>query len=300
MDIKDEIDEYLENTFSPEAQEEFNASLMVFEAFGYTAHVNDLTDLMFDPASENSDILQQNFIDCFHTHLNALLTLHQVTLMEESSFHEKNQVLSVLYRLQHLEDPVPVLRILESSLSQEEQFSKIVAAYSLLDETQVMTVFKEAEETFFTALQTYLYAQEETLANRDSGSDEVVQMQSTLVANLKDFFHVHGTTNLGYDMTQNGIQIGHDFGIYLNYIHDFIVTDDDTQTAKNILSVFFLAPDTFRDTLKMYRKFSEQLITGTERIMNIETKITTLLNDLRQFQKAKDVARSVSVVQHQA
>lgn len=299
FEFEEEIQEYLQATFSPEMQGEVRASLMVFDAFGYEKASAVLADVLFDIESSDKDLTQMKFLGAIHESLNALLKAHLVTVQDDTDLSVKNQILGVLYRLQHLEDPTPTLRILESSASGEEQLARIVQEYSVLDEAQVLMAVESIDESSLNTLRTYLYKKEEDLeAAEEVPATELVDT-ALMVKNLKDFFHVHGNENLGYQMLDNGIQPGHDIKLYYPYISDQLVVEDDLQSAKNILSLFFIARDTFNDPLKVYRAYSEKIISGSERIMKIEVKLAELLNALRQYQKALDDSRRVSVTQHQ-
>ena len=125
------------------------------------------------------------------------------------------------------------------------------------------------------------------------------ETKALLVKNLKDFFIVHGTDCLAHRMLDNGVQPGWSSRLYYPFTKDLLVVPDDNQTAKNLLSFFFFAIDTFNDPLKVYHVVSDHLLTGTERITRIEVKIVDMINAVRQYQKAQNDARQVSVVQHQ-
>lgn len=293
--FSDAVEEYVINTFTPEMAGEIRGSMMVFDAFEYPVFDQEVADIVYYDDDVPSDEVQLQFTACLHKHLNSILRQHRVRLNSDADVRVKNQILGVLYRLQHLEDPVPVLRILESSLSPEEQFAKIVSIYGQVTETDVLVALESLDEVMLSTLQAYLYEQE----NKDN---EVIvsPAKAKMVENLKDFYHCHGTDNLGYEMMENGIVIGHPLSLYYPYIKDNIVTPDDKQTAENILSFFYIAEDTWLDPMKVYRASSEKLIGDTSRIVKIETIIADMLNALTQYQKAKDDARKLSVVQHQA
>ena len=297
--LRDEIDSFLENAFTEEAAGEFKASLMLFDAFEYAKPFDDFSDILYDIEAEDKDITREKMISAFNRHLTAIFTAHQIALVDDVEIYVKNQILGVLYRLQHLEDPVPVLRILESSVSDEEKLAKIIDEFCLLDETEALSAFDAVSEETLKSLMKHLYAQEELLTKAVEEDPKDQETKALLVKNLKDFFIVHGTDCLAHQMLDNGVQPGWSSRLYYPFTKDLLVVPDDNQTAKNLLSFFFFAVDTFNDPLKVYHVVSDHLLTGTERITRIEVKIADMINAVRQYQKAQNDARQVSVVQHQ-
>ena len=290
--------EYISEKLTNELRDELCASFMILDAFVYQALDDDLVDILND-LEEEDDIVQEKFLDCVNSHLTKVLRSHQVFLADDANLYSKNQILAVLYRLQHLEDPVPPLRILETLTSNEEKLAKLIETYSELDETQAIVAIESVDDSLINNVMTFLYAAEEANES-DLSLNENYSDLMRLKNNLKDFFTVHGNDNLAYEMMKNGIEAGLSIKIYYSYIKEHLVTEDDLQTAKNILSLFLFSIDTYKDPVVIYRKYSEQLIHPADRIVKIEVKIADLLSSLYQYQEAQNAARSVSVVQHQA
>ena len=293
---RDEIAAYMSATFAPEMRDEISASFMVLDAFSYQDLEDELSDILNDLDADDTDLTQEKFVACINKHLLKLLSCHQILIDEDASISLKNQILAVLFRIQTIEDPTPILRLLESSHPNEVKFAKTVEEFSEATETEVLEALVSIDEKFLINLMTHLYAIEEAIENEEfiNPSPE----QKNLKENLKDFFAVHGNECLGFEMIYNGIEPGLSIKIYYPYIKDNIIVDDDLVTAKNILSLFLMSKDTFTDPLGIYTKYSEQLIHNADRILKIEVKIGELLSKLHQYQEAKNVARSVSVIQH--
>ena len=271
---------------------------MILDAFSYQVLDDDLVDILND-IEEEDDVVQERFLECINIHLTKVLRSHQVFLADDADLYSKNQILAVLYRLQHLEDPVPPLRILETLASNEEKLAKLIEIYSELDETQATVAIESVDDSLITNVMTFLYAAEEK-NETDLLANENYKNLTQLKANLKDFFTVHGKDNLAYEMMTNGIEPGLSIKLYYPYIKEHLVVEDNLLTAKNILSLFLFSIDTYKEPVVIYRKYSEQLITPADRIIKIEVKIAELLNQLYQYQEAQNAARSVFVVQHQA
>lgn len=290
-DLMDVVHGYIAQTFSEELQAEIQNSFALFDAFEHRQAYVHLPDIVLDIDADNTDLTQLKFLSAIHEQLDVIFKAHQIDLNEDVELNVKNQILSVLFRLQQLEDVVPVLRILESSFSDEEKIAKIIEAYSELDEASVLIAIQSIHPSTLEHLQSFLYAQEE----RDEKESEIDpgvlnEIQST----LKDFFSICGQDNLAFEFIQSGMTVGRPIKLYYPYVKEYLITEEDVQSAKNLLSLFLMAQDTYQDPLQIYRTYSESLVLDNEQRMRIETQMGALLNELHHYQEAQDVAKRVS------
>lgn len=292
-DDRETIQAYLATRFSESMSDELNASFMVLDSFQYTKLDERLIDIVNDYNKDETEVVQMKVLEAFHQSLNEVLRAHQVFLSEDTPLVAKNQVLAVLYRLQRLEDPVPPLKVLETQLNNEEKFSRLVNMYSHLREVDVMESIENVGDDLLKNLMNFLYTQEES-------QQELPVVNKELNQTLKDFFDHISKENVAYELIQNGVMTGLSVKIYYPYVKDKLITQDDKETAINLLSLFLMSIDTYKEPLEIYRQYGDNLIESKDRIMKIEVLIGEMLTQLYQYQGAKDVARSVSVVQHQA
>lgn len=283
------IDTYNSENFSEELQKDIADTLALCDAFEYTAVYREFPDVIFDIEAEDKEQTRLKVLALFVDATDALFSAHQIKVIDLATLYERNQILSVLHLLQSIEDPTPVLRLLESSFSEEEQFAKIVESYSTLDEAKVLELVESIDPDTLKILQKLLYQKEELQEEVNSIPDEI---KAKLVENLRDFFHVHGEENIAFQMIQNGITVGYPLKLYFPYVGEHLVTDDDRETALNLLSFFFLSYDTYNDPLKVYYAHSENLLGGKghNRIQKVEQILMELITGLRAYQKAKDDA----------
>lgn len=290
-DLMDVVQGYIAQTFSEPMQAEIQNSFALFDAFEHRQAYVHLPDIVLDIDADNTDLTQLKFLSSVNEQLDVIFKAHQIELEEDTELYVKNQILSVLYRLQMLEDIIPVLRILESSFSDEEKIAKIVEEYSELDEATVLVALKSIQSSTLETLQSFLYTQEEQQEKKPETDPEVFKkIQNT----LKDFFVICGQDNLAFEFIQSGMSIGYPVKLYYPYVKEYLVTDNDKQSAKNLLSLFLMAQDTYYDPLQVYRIYSEALVLDLEQRMRIETQMGALLNELRHYQEAQDVAKRVS------
>ena len=290
-DLMDVVHGYIAQTFSEELQAEIQNSFALFDVFEHRQAYVHLPDIVLDIDADNTDVTQLKFLSAIHEQLDVIFKAHQIDLSEEVELSTKNQILSVLFRLQQLEDVVPVLRILESSFSDEEKIAKIIEAYSELDEASVLIAIESIHPSTLEQLQSFLYSQEERVEKEPEIDHQVF---SEIQSNLKDFFSICGQDNLAFEFIQSGISVGRPIKLYYPYVKEYLIVKEDLQSAKNLLSLFLMAQDTYQDPLQIYRTYSESLVLDTEQRMRIETQMAALLNELHHYQEAQDVAKRVS------
>lgn len=290
-DLMDVVHGYIAQMFSEELQSEIQNSFALFDAFEHRQAYVYLPDIVLDIDADNTDLTQLKFLSAIHEQLDVIFKAHQIDLSEGVELSVKNQILSVLFRLQQLEDVVPVLRILESSFSDEEKIAKIVEAYSELDEASVLIAIESIHPSTLEQLQFFLYAQEEKEEKEPEIDPGVL---NEIQSNLKDFFAICGQDNLAFEFIQSGMTVGRPIKLYYPYVKEYLIAEEDVQSAKNLLSLFLMAQDTYQDPLQIYRIYSESLVLDNEQRMRIETQIGALLNELHHYQEAQDVAKRVS------
>ena len=293
----EEIREYAALNLSSELGDEVNLTLALCDAFRYNAPYTTLPDVMFDVNREDKDITQQKFIQVFSDAASALLTMHGIGIRPDAELHIKNQVVSVLFRLQAIDDPTPILRITETALSDEEQLARIIDSYSTIDEAVFLSVLDGLDPSFIPGLQAFLYAQETAIEQREAAeSDE----NKAILKNLRAFFTLLGSDNLACALLENGVSFGAPFETYFAYIEDALLSGTDDQIALNLLALFLMSSDGSSDPLQFFRAMSETLIPTHEHRLRIEGKLTELLNSFHHYLKANDDAQRVSPVQHPA
>lgn len=294
-EVKELLNIYVTQTFSPELQKEYRNCFLLFESFEYARPFEELHDIVLDVDADNSDYTQIKFGLCIDEHISELYRSYRMECDQTAPLTDRIETLAVLIRLPYLEDPSPVLAILETMNSPEEKIARVCDLFSDIDEGRALSLLTKVDESLISKIQENLYEKEQYLK-----SVEDLRVSSLMMKEIKDFFEVFGEENLAYDLLSSTVTIGNEFDLYLPYVKEYLVVDDDQQTAINILSIFFMSIDTWNDPLMAYRKYSEDLLIPTGRIVKIEVALSDALNKLRSYQKANDEAQRLSLVQHQA
>lgn len=292
--LYDVLNSYLDNTYIKELADEIRASLMVFEAFQHEEVYEEIADFLYDPDSEDLARSSLALQDLIHRHLNKIFAAHQVEINENTPLEVKNNIAGVFYRLQFVEDPMPLIRILETDYTDEEKIVTIISYFTPVPLPTLHDAIANIAPSTITTLASNL----EMLVAR---SEEEIKDHSEvdhLLENLKDFFTLFGEENLAHRMIESGVTIGHEAKLYYPYFKDEFLDSSVELTAKNILSFLFIARDTYKDPLTVFRTVSEDIIPhdAPYRPAAVENVLLRLTSELSQYQKAKNEAHRVSSV----
>jgi hypothetical protein len=297
FELKEEITDYVSQTYSPVLQSEIRASFTLFDAFDYEKPYVDVQDILFDPDAEDPDKASTGFLSMVESGLDALLRFHDLVVTPETTLTVKNQILAALLRIQYLEDPTPMLRTLETDLSNEEQFARLVSDLSLLDEARILEALVSVDVGLLDRIRAALYAREEAVTESEDAQKED---SSVFFENLRTFFHVHGTGNLAGEMLRNEMRPGLKIEQYIPYVGEYLKDLTTGELARDLLALFIMSKDTFQTPLESYRKYSEHFIGELDRIQATEAAMMPLITAMSQFNGAQDVARSLSSTVHPA
>lgn len=287
---------YASVTFTPEFQDEINTLIDLMEAFEYKSGHQKLYDVLHGTETDDLEITQQNFRNQLHEIADFLLEEHQIRLHDEATLEEKNQLLVGLFRLQSVEDPVPLILMLENRLSGDlEKFSQVMETVTTLSQEQVLTVVAEVHPSTLVSMQEYLEtleAEQETNKNLP----EHLQPGSDYLENLQAFLSYQDNNTLATVMIRNGAMMGATLDHYLPYVGKHVVASSEEQTALNVLSLLMLSEDTYRDPVQSYRKISDSFDFTSQQALRVEVLIMDILSKFRQYRKAQDDAKRLSVV----
>lgn len=290
FELQEEITDYIERTYPNQFQELLKAALSLFDAFEHTAIYDRLRDLLYDPESDDPDVLSSGFVSTFEQSVNELLEAHQLKCFEEVQFGMRVQILAAALMVTNVEDPTPYIRILETDLSNEEQFAKILEGFLPIDEATVLSAVEEVHDEFIARLHLHLSQREAQL----EAQQEEAEVPEELFGMLKTYFQVVGGQNLASEMLKNGMKPGWSINTYLPYVEDYLKDLNTAELARDFLGLFFMSSDTYKEPLQAYRKHSELVLSQVDQIQAVETAMMEHLNGIAQLTGANNVARSLS------
>lgn len=281
------LDVFLDAYASAELKEEIARSFSLFDFFEYKQANSLLLDVVIN-GDQRSDSKFDLFIKQLNNCLNFVLQVHTLTLIEEATLYQKNEILTALASLQKLEDYTGIIRTLESLEPNDHQLSLILSEQCQLDQGQILTLIESYNPSVLSKLKNYIYAFEsEMLTHVPEGFDKMIkafiQVFEKPEAIANDSFNY-----LGSFFYTNNIVLNMEFNSYLPFVEDNFNSTQEEETSLQLLSVILLSSDGQASPLDTYRKYSFQLLQDLNKTSSIETYFVKNLAHLNEYLKVQD------------
>lgn len=295
-DVRDLLENYGRARWSPELLDTLTEAMDAFEAFDHTPVFELLESALMDGSEAAEEDLHQDscIFDIFRDGLEFILQQHQIKLLDEVTLADTVEVVCSLYRIQFYEDAESFVRILECDLSAEEKLSKILAEVSFYTEYKLISLIESMSESSVQAFSTYF--QERDQSEEGKKLAEIGLTNAELRKNLMQFLSYMPENNLAAGMLEAGFTAGYPIALYYPYIEEYLQTQDDELLAKHLLSIFFFSSDTFTRPIEAFRHYSDPLLQSPQRATKVNLIFMKLIEEFKQFKKADDDARTLSVV----
>lgn len=277
-----EIAGYIASTFTQECGQDLTTALSILYDLEYPNIQEFLVGLVNGAAGDDKDLVSMQFEAAIHDGLNDIFTQWGVTFNEEVRLSTKNTIASSMNFVQEIEDPVPYLRILETNLSPVEKLARIVEGVSDFTEIEVLDSVLSINPETLSRLYDVLTQAEERL----TGSQEEPEINEKQLKCFTDFQkYCNNEPLIGYVMLVNNFLFGMKYETYLPYVEGHLVQTLPEETAKNLLSFFFLSSDTWEAPLETFRKESERLLHRGAAILPTEDAMRKILTGFEQYRK---------------
>lgn len=283
------IQSFTSSNYSLEMQQVYQDSLALMDVFEYNVIYEQLNDVFFDPESEDPELASLRFHETMAQGIRKVLEEHSIVLFEEVKLDQANKVLSSLFLIQSVEDYVPILRILESNQMSEETFGMVVEQLTDIGMGTVMAMLDSENSNLPQALDGIKRFLQDKEAAASPPSVDVSESRKR----MEEYFQACGTDNIAYLLLSSGMMLEQPAAVYYPYVDEGLVTDNDEDTAKNLLSFFLMSSDTFAAPLESYRRYSESLLHDNARIQRVEEFFMKELAKYEQYKSAQREARSI-------
>ena len=277
--MDDLIETFLTDYFTPELAGEINRSIELMENFSYNKFNTVATDILLTSEDSDMDNVKDQFYLAVSSAIEEILLEHTIVLNGESTLEEKNEVLIAIFRLQHLEDNIPTIRILESLESDEEQLALVITSNCNIDKTKFYELLDSFNLSILRAIKQMIYDKEINAKN-----DHITN--PTLINQFVLFVKFKGEDVLGMQLVKNDILLGAEFEFYLPYIKDIILDGNYEQVAANLLSIYYISEDAYENPLVFFRSHSLELLQDLNRIGKIESILINIIGNFEEYKKA--------------
>lgn len=282
--MNDLISEFIAQQFTPEAIEDVKRSFDLFEVFNSRDHEEKLIDVLAD---SNITAIEQKdgVMRVLHELADNILLAHTIKTYDDTSLFTKNEIMSSMFLVQHLEDSSPFQIALESNENDEEILAFIVSELSVLTTVDVMTAIADFRPTILKTLKEYLSSKE--LEQEVPRVDKYIKM----LKDLKDFSKKDDL--IGLKLIQSGMLLGQNIETYASFVQGIDTANAD-DLAWNILSLLYMTPEGVNSPILAYRKYSHIFFDNINVIGMVENKLAVHLDKFNEYQKVLHETTRVS------
>lgn len=235
-----EVNNYLQMVATPEYCAMARETMEVFNTFDYSDHEQELLNLaMSSGVSEETTVMQDIHFTLIE-HCRELLTMHNITLVEEAPMDLMTTVLRGIYLMQGWEDKETLQRLLEQDADPEEIFADILQEVVGIDTVVVIDAIVDFDEAVNKRLSQIL---EGNLPEPDQEENEINAEQIIRLKNYNAF--INNDKLLGLRLVRLGYRVGAPFDNYYRKVKRHLDTMAAEQFAQEIIVLALLGRDTW-------------------------------------------------------
>lgn len=277
------IDTYIQGKFSPELGEEIYQLFGLMRVFGYLEPLDRINNLLMRESILEPDAVQDTFTTILDEAQDYLLDKHTIVVNEDASLSLKNAMLRALFQIQNLEDPLPVLRIIESMASDEEKFARIFEHMTTISSTEFISVLTQVRPTATRLLSELLYSQEEN-------QQKAVPVLTSLRKRLTAYKEVFGINEAVRTILDADVIIGEKFELYLPMFNELreLITDEK-MLLETLLFLLFYSEDGSDHALTVFDQYSDQLVTDLNDSVRINRALSQMVSKVDMHNSYKDL-----------
>lgn len=226
----------------------------LLRVYNHLEPLNEIADVLMDESNQDTIGMVDKLTYIFLNAQEYLLDRHGVSLSDESTLAFNNTVLRNLYQLQHLDDPVPVLRVLESAEDDFHKFCEIMEMFSSVPITTYMQIVDTVRPICLKTLADYLYAQEDS--HKTAAKDLPI-----IKSNVKLFTKAFGINPAVRVIIDSDTIMGEEFEMYLPLFDELRQAITDEQMLMETLVFLLLySSDGSASPLETYNAYSSTLV----------------------------------------
>lgn len=283
--MDDLINLFVDSNYTQEAQEDIYIAFGLFQTFNYLDPFPIIQDMLMTSNYHESVDMTDTLTSLVTQGQAYILDQHGVVLNEETTLSFNNIVLKVLFQLQRLETPDPVLRILESMEHKSIQFCDIMEMYSDVPMTTFMQMLKEVRPTFFKNLAAFLYSEE-------ADTKKAVEEIPAISASIRLFKDVYGVNPAVRVILDAGTVMGEDFSVYLPLYDDLRqIVQDEGVLVECLLFLLLYSGNGVVNPMGVFSEHADYLISDLATANRLGKTIGEMYNKMqrhkeRQIEKA--------------
>ncbi len=206
--MDDLITLFVQENYTDQQAEDIFETIGLLRLFNYLDPFLEIQDLLMSESLHDTCFMTDKMTYILLGAQAYLIDRHGVTMTDETTLAFNNTVLRNFFQLQRLEDPVPVLRVLESTFDDFHKFCEIMEMFSSIPVTTYMQIVETVRPICLKLLAEYLYSQEET---QKLAAEDIPLIK----ANVRLFCKVFGINQAVRIIMDSDTIMGEEFELYL-------------------------------------------------------------------------------------
>lgn len=277
--MDDLINIFVDNNYTEEAAEDIYQALGLFRTFNYLDPFPVIHDILMTESYQETTSMTDGITALIINAQAYILDQHGIVLTDETTLSFNNVVLKALFQLQSLEDPVPTLRIIESTDNSDIKFAEIIAQFSDIPYTSFLQVISEIRPVFLKNLASYLYSEE---SNATSAQEDIPLIKEK-VRLYKAVFGINPAVRVILDC---GTVLGNPFKLYLPLYDELRqVVQDEAVLVQTLLFLLLISSDGVSDPLGTYKQHSDYIVSDLSTGDRLGMTIGEMSNKMTRYKE---------------
>lgn len=252
--MDDLITLFVQSNYTEQQAEDIFEAIGLMRVFNYTDPFLPMEDLLMNESYEDPIVMTDKFTLIILNAQAYLLDRHGISLCEDTTLAFNNQVLRVLFQLQHLEDPVPVLRLLETDQNDTLKLVQILEMFTNTPDTTFLQIIETVRPICLKLLAEFLYEQEETqkLATKEL---------PILKENVRLFTQVFGINEAVRTILDSNVIMGEEFELYMPLYDELrsLITDEETLVQTLVFLLLYSSDGTMKP-IEVFTEHADKLV----------------------------------------
>lgn len=248
------INIFVTSNYTEEGAEDIFQALGLCRLFNYLDPFVTIDNLLMTSDDHETTTLVDGVTESILNAQAYILDRHGISLTNETTVAYNNSILKVMYQLQNLESPNPVLTVIESDMSADEKYAEIMEMFTGTPHTTHLQIIDTIRPVFLSNLADFLYCQEQ---NESKATLDIPFIREQ----VKLFKDVYGINPAVQTILDVGTVMGEPFKLMLPLYDEFrsIVTDEKV-LVEILMFLLLMSSDGVRNPMKVYTEYSDYII----------------------------------------
>lgn len=270
--MRQEIEIYIKDTFNEEKTDILVRCFEVFEQYNLEDYDNQFIDLLMEVDYKDQYQAQLEFETLVKNNLLNLCYIQGVNLTDDTELSLICEITHCLLNIQHYEDKKAILDVIGTDFATEEKLCELFQLISPLNVERLLPAFEQVNPGIFVKLRE-VCAEDINLEHENPDKEEILNRLKILKQYLaKD-------DCIGFKLIKRSASIGLRFEHYFLYIKMKIDDMEIIDVAKELLVLFTMSSDTFRNVIEEFSKRSNNIFTDLDKISKVNSLLVKMCGE---------------------